>query len=490
MKYFRVKSAVFSGVRVIPVEVECVQSRRLPYLQVLGCSPAAANELRERISAAFSSSRLAWPTRRVTVRLSPPLAGAALEPLDLAVAVAMLGSGGAFPQERVDGLLIFGSLGLDGRLQEAPEGRLLRRVLREGEFGGALLPWRTSSVLEQLKDVRGGGFRTLCEVLEFLRASTARAARPDSEPENVPEEPVEALIERVEGQSVAKRMLEIAAAGAHHSLLLGPRGMGKSLLARALPGLLPPLPAEMRDEVALVYRRQQEPWDGFPPFRAPEPGISSRRLLGCQRNMGELSLAHGGVLFLDEFLEHPRESLESLRVPMERGVVRLPAAGGLPADALVLAAANLCPCGGRGDPRARCTCSQWDIRRYGRRLSLALEDRFDLRHLLPARAQEEGGGRVSHAELRKRVSAARALMTARQGRANGRLELAEALAAKRWEESARERWRAEADRLGVSLRGAASLARVALTVSDLEGAAEVREKHVFEAAHYRFEPGL
>lgn len=486
MKYFRVQSAVIFGIRALPVEVECVQSRRLPHLQILGCSSSEAMGLRERIIAAFGSSGIALPARRITVRLSPPLNGvwAAIEALDLAVALSILGSTGAFTQARVEGLIVYGALRLDGSILSESETLPLRRLFRERGVPGALLPWGASSVLEEEGVAKGGGFRNLGEILEFLRSGTE--AGPRSAPTPPPQDvaPLDSVLETVVGQAVGKRVLEISAAGAHHTLLLGARGAGKTLLARSLPGLLPPLATEAREELALIHRFGNERWDGHPPFRAPDPQLSPRRLVGSgPRLLGEFSLAHGGVLFLDELLERDRQFLEALRIPMERGTVPLGPTE-LPADAIVIGASNLCPCGGKGDPRSGCICSLTETRRYARRLSLALADRFDLRHVLGHASRDEKNS-LAYNDLRRRIAVARAKMQARQRKPNGRLLLTECFRFKLWDKRAERRWRLELDRSGASQRSAGALARVALTISDLGEEAVVREKHVFEAAHYR-----
>jgi magnesium chelatase family protein len=486
VKYFRVQSAVFNGVQIQSVEVECVQSRRLPHLQLLGCTSTASLEMRERLIAAFSSSKLSFPARRITIRLSPSVSADVCETLDLAVALAILGSSGAFPIEKLEQMLVFGSLRLDGAIQEANAAQVLRKFLRNSKMTGAILPWSVSSLLAEEKSYKGGGFRDLNEVLIFLRSEEKRAAHAAAICVDSPQaEPLENAIDRIEGLVVAKRMLEIAAAGAHHSLLLGPRGVGKSLLARALPSLLPPPNSEQQEELSLLYRVRREKWDGRIPFRAPDLSLSMRQLIGGMRGFGELSLAHGGVLFLDELLERDRESLEALRMPMERGwIAKIEGEQYFPADALIVGAANLCPCGARGDKANRCICSIWEIRRYRRRLSFALADRFDLRlELSPEQNEAQSSGR-SYSQVRESILMARELMLRRQNKTNGRLELSECFE-KEWQESAMARWRAESTRRGNSLRGSAALAKVALTISDLAAASFVSERHVFEAAHYR-----
>lgn len=483
VNFFRVKSALIAGVQAIPVQIESAQSRRLPYLQILGGSGKAAAELRERVVAAICSSGFRVPARRITVQIQPGAHGLALEHLDLAVALAILGGSGQFPAPRVENLLICGALGLDGSLRPVGNRAALRRLLSEGGYSSAILPWEGSEVLSSSQLRAGGGFHTLFEAVEFLRGRGA-GARLSPKPEGEAPPPSR-IFERIRGQTVAKRMLEVAAAGHHHALLSGPRGAGPEILAHALSALLPPLTAAEEEEVRSIYSLAGI--ERFPsrPFHslgsAPAlPSLLSDSKLG---RISEALLAHRGVLYLENVAEQDARIFPGLAALMKLGGFDLSAASRrsfVPADPLVMAHSHLCACGGAGSARLSCVCRPTEAKRYRQRWQRMLAFPFDLcLRLEEGRAENPGEGLEPRAA---RVLAARARMLGRQGRPNGRLSEAEALSAGEWAPGALSLISAwQARERGREL---ASLLRVGLTICDLREGAKVEERDLLEARHY------
>lgn len=487
MNYFRAKSALIAGIQAVPVQVECAQSRRLPYIQIIGGAGKAASELRERVIAAIDSSGLRIPARRITVQLQPPVHGLPLEHLDLAVAVAILGSSGLIPASRVENLLICGALSLDGGIRPTVHGSALRRLLREGGYASAILPWIGSEILEESQLRDGGGFRTLAEVVRFARGSEAgQKCRLD--PESMPPPP-ERVWERIEGQAVAKRMLEIAAAGGHHLLLPGPDSARVDLLAHALSLLLPPLGEAETAEVRSIYALAgmetcpSRPFHAFASTPGIPPLLQDRRL----GKVEEILLAHRGVLFVDRVCEREPLLFPGMLGPMHVGTIRSRVGQRmmeLPADPLILATTSACGCGARGDGLAVCTCRPTEAKRYQERWRRLLRYPFDL--VLPIAS--ERGAQFTEEPLQERagrVQRARARIWARQGKGNARLQEFEALQAKPWKKCALQLLQVLNARSG----GQNPLARVALTISDLREGAQVEERDFFEAKHYFPEAG-
>lgn len=486
--FFRAQSALFAGIQAIPVQVECVQSRRLPYLQIIGGSGQAASELRERVIAALHSSRMRIPARRITVQLQPAAHGLLLEHLDLAVAVAILGSSGLIPASRVENLLICGSLGLDGSLRPISSAAALRRLLKQGMYTSALLPWIGSEILNDQQLAHGGGFRNLNELVEFVRGNE-KGRRSALEPESRPPPP-DQVWNRIEGQGVAKRMLEVAAAGSHHVLLPGPTSARADLLAHALSSLLPVLNATESEEVRAVYALAgMEFWPSRPFFAFGSstglPHLLQDRRLG---KMEEFLLAHHGVFFIDRICEREPMLFPDLLGPMLYGKIQSRVGQRrfeLPVETIVVAGTSACACGAVGDRKLACTCRPTEARRYRERWRRLLQYPFDL--CLPL-ATESGPIRPdteSLADRADRVRVARLCMLQRQGKWNGRLLEHEVLAVKPWKDSVLKLLQV----LGARQGGALRLARVALTLSDLRGAGAVEERDLFEAKHYFPEGG-
>jgi magnesium chelatase family protein len=380
-----IPSAVLRGVDGRPVSVEVHVANGLPGFTVVGLPDAAVRESRDRVRAAFTSSGLPWPRRRVTVNLAPSGMRKAGAGLDLPIAVGVLVASGALDAAAVAGLAFVGELGLDGSLRGVP-GLL---VLTEALAGSRVVVADGDGQETADTDVL-----TAPSLSEVVARCTGRrpwpdaARRPTGPTRSAPTPSGRGDLADVRGHLVARRALEVAAAGGHHLLLVGPPGAGKTLLATRLPDLLPDLdPATVR-EIARIRSVAAEAGvpvhrDTRPPFRAPHHGLSSVAMIGGGRaalRPGEIGLAHGGVLFLDELGEFPTAVLDALRQPLEEGVVRLSRSGATttcPARFLLVAAMNPCPCGEGGPPGA-CRCPPASRARYARRLSGPLLDRFDI----------------------------------------------------------------------------------------------------------------
>jgi len=385
----RTGSAVIVGVRARPVTVEADVSSGLPGMTVVGLADAAINEARDRVRAAVQHSCAEWPRTRITVALLPsslPKRGSAL---DAAIAVAVLAAGRQVPSEAAARVCVLGELGLDGRLHAVP-GVIAAALAVRGRSGLRLLvPEANLGEASLVPDLDAGGVRDLDHLIAILRGDATPTDTPTQSLAD-PLTPAPDLAD-VRGQVEARSALEVAAAGGHHLSLIGEPGAGKSMLATRLPGLLPPLDDEAALEATAIrsIAGQLSPGDGLvrrPPFVAPHHTASSVAIIGGGQagrvTVGAITLAHRGVLFLDEAPEFARSVLEAMRQPLEEGEVRVARAdlsATLPARFQLVLAANPCPCGrGLGDG-ADCSCSSVQRRRYSARISGPLADRIDLR---------------------------------------------------------------------------------------------------------------
>lgn len=496
----KIISAATCGVEAYTVQVEVHAGRGLPKLRIVGLPDGAVRESKERVRSALASSGFYCLRHRTVVNLAPADRRKEGAALDLPIAVGLMQAYGLVPKLRTSDHAMIGELGLDGSIKPVPGVLVAAHHLRDAGFDGLLVARENEKEAASIEGLEIRGFEHLADVVAWLRSEKKIEPAPTTPIAATPGDDEEVDLSEVCGQEHAKRALEIAAAGQHNVLMIGPPGSGKTMLARRLSTLLPPMSTEEILDTSKIYSVAGN-LNGaglitWRPFCAPHHGASDAGLIGggIVPRPGQVSLAHHGVLFLDEMPEFRRDVLEMLRQPLEDGIITISRAAltaTFPAEFILVAAMNPCPCGFYGDPKHHCTCSPQAIKRYLNRLSGPLLDRIDLHVEVPAvryREMRAGGGEAS-AQVRKRVNKAREWMSKRFSQlnisANGQM-------------SSRMTWQVAGpdadghrlletvhDKLGLSARGLTRVLKVARTIADLEGAEKVRAAHIAEAVQYR-----
>ena len=491
-------TVAFEGIEARLVEVQCAVTPGIPAFTIVGLPDKAVSEARERVRAALTAMAIALPSKRITINLSPADLPKEGSHFDLPIAMALLAALEIIPGEDAEQTVALGELSLDGGLVPVI-GALPAAMAAANEDRTLLCPQACGAEAAWVGAAKVIAPRTLADV---VRHYTGQHILPQSEPGEVRNTTSIRDLSEVKGQERAKRALEIAAAGRHHLMLVGSPGSGKSMLAARIPGILPPLTAAEALETSMIHSLSGLLDEGGinreRPFREPHHTASMAAIVGGGRTAkpGEISLAHNGVLFMDEFPEFPRTVLETLRQPIETGevvVARANAHVRYPCRFMLVAAANPCKCGYLADPARACARVPICGEEYMGRISGPLMDRFDLRVEVPPVAftdldlPEDG---EKSADIATRVASARAVQTQRfadhpTARVNADAEghLLDEIATPDTE--GRDLLVKVAERFGMSARGYHRVLRVARTIADLEGSADVRKAHVAEAVSYR-----
>ena len=499
----KVLSSAIHGVEAYPVEIEVDIARGLPATVIVGLPDASVKESRDRVKAALENSGYQHPAKRMTVNLAPAHTKKEGPSFDLPIALGILTASGQLVTEKIDDYTMIGELALNGRVR--PVTGVLPMALHALKSGkkGVLVPEENAEEASVVKGIEIYAVKTLSDAVRFL-SSELKLKCYTADIENIfsHEAQPEIDLKEIKGQALAKRALEVAAAGGHHLLMIGPPGSGKTLLAKSLSGILPMLSLEEALETTKIHSVAGTLHHGKAlivtrPFRAPHHTISDIGLIGggTYPRPGEVSLAHHGVLFLDELPEFKRNVLEVLRQPLEDGKITITRAAGsltYPAKFMLITAMNPCPCGYYTDPKRECRCTQLQIERYRSKISGPLLDRIDIHIEVPAVKLKEltEDPHSEHSEkVRQRVEKSREIQKKRLSEeglfSNGQMGIKEIRKHCNPAPEAKELLKMAVTELGFSARSYDRVLKVSRTIADLDFSETIEDRHVSEAIQYR-----